>query len=202
MNQRPFNCCNCNNTFTRKHHLERHLNTHDNLTRKQIANYLDKFKNENTQITKLIKSNFKLKFKINFNMDFEDIETKQTIEEIDIKTILEPDIKTILEPDIKTILEPVIKTILEPVKKVEFYAGSKRKITDNDISKDIVYDSYKPNTETVVPYTINTKLNLSSLLCQEQEYQYVEVEEEQPCCKNLSDFEYIMHFKYDHKYNH
>jgi len=59
-----------------------------------------------------------------------------------------------------------------------------------------------PVVEPLETYNIFTNVKLSSFLFDEDKQQHYEFKEEPQCCKNLSDYDYIMHFKYDHKDNH
>lgn len=194
---------------------------------------------ENSKINKLIKSNLKLKYKINFNMDFEPI--TEPVKLVFTKLVPKSEITSNTDKKVKFYNEH-IKTAglkrqrldVDKILNVKPYCNYESTNTDTyenecycygctmggecyrdyesitihainnnyqPITKKEITNNYQPITKQEI-YSNYSNIKLSSILFKEDQLQHVEAEEEQQCCKNLSDLDYIMHFKYDHKYNH
>jgi hypothetical protein len=187
MNERPFNCCNCTLNFKRRHHLERHLNTHSEITRSQALKHIANFNN--------VKDVMNVTFKPIKKVSFGPLpERKVSIKPLpnNVKSNIKIRIKCLQQKF--TISDKQYKPINQPP------------VYQPPVYQKPVYQppEYQPPEYQPPEYQPPVYKNLSDLLLKDDdEIPSSFPEEEKECCKNITDdLEYICHITYEHKYNH
>lgn len=174
MNERPFNCCNCTLNFKRRHHLERHLNTHSEITRSQALKYIANF----NSVKDVMNVTFKPMKKVSFG------------------PLPEKNVKSNIKIRIKCLQQNY--AISDRQYNPGYFISVKeyKPLNQTPIYQTPVYQPpvYQP--------PVYQKLS-DLLLGDDDEITYSFPKEEKECCKKIKDdLEYISHMTYDHKDDH
>jgi len=204
MNERPFNCCNCTLNFKRRHHLERHLNTHSEITRSQALKYITNFNNVKDVMNVTVKPIKKVSF------------GPLPERKVSIKPLPERNVKSNIKIRIKCLQQKftISDRQYNPayfIPVTEYKSLNQTQVYQPPVYQTPVYQPpvyqpqvYQPPVYQPPVYQPPVYKNLSDLLLKDDdEITSSFPEEEKECCKNITDdLEYITHVTYEHKYNH
>ena len=209
MNERPFNCCNCTLNFKRRHHLERHLNTHSEITRSQALKYIANFNS--------VKDVMNVIFKPIKKVSFGPLPEKKVIikplpeKKLSMKALPEKNVKSNIKIRIKCLQQnyAISDRQYNPayfISVKEYKPLNQTPIYQTPIYQTPVYQPpvYQPPIYQSPVYQPPVYQKLSDLLLgDDDEITYSFPEEEKECCKKIKDdLEYISHMTYDHKDDH
>jgi hypothetical protein len=172
--------------------LERHLNTHSEITRSQALKHIANFNN--------MKDVMNVTFKPIKKVSFGPLpERKVSIKPLPEKKL---SMKALPEKNVKSNIKIRIKCLQQKYNPVYFIPVTEYKpLNQTPVYQAPVYQApvYQPPVYQPPIYK-----NLSDLLLKDDyEIPSSFPEEEKECCKNITDdLEYICHITYEHKYNH